>query len=64
MVGNKVFLSITMLLVDLVAASAGMDLPDKGITLLGEAAWDAVAAPRITVVCWAASFFLSSGLRA
>ena len=38
MVGNKVFLSITMLLVDLVAASAGTDLPDKGITFLGDAA--------------------------
>jgi hypothetical protein len=38
MVGKRVFLSITMLVVDLVAASAGMDLPDKGIILRGEVA--------------------------
>ena len=64
MVGNKVFLSITMLVVDLLTFSVGTDLPDKGMTLLGDATWDAVAAPRMPVVCWAASFFLSSGLRA
>ena len=51
MVGNKVFLSITMLVVDLLTFSVGIDLPDKGMTLLGDAAWDAVAAPRMPVVC-------------
>ena len=38
MVGNKVFLSITMLVVDLFAASAGMDLPGKGMILRGDVA--------------------------
>jgi len=45
MVGNKVFLSITMPVVDLLTASAGMDLPGKGMTLRGDVVWDAVAAP-------------------
>jgi len=34
-VGNKVFLSITMPVVDLLAASTGVDLPGKGMTLRG-----------------------------
>ena len=38
MVGKRVFLSITMLVVDLFVASAGMDLPGKGIILRGEVA--------------------------
>ena len=38
MVGNKVFLSITMPVVDLLAASTGMDLPGKGMTLRGDVA--------------------------
>jgi len=37
-VGNRVFLSITMLVVDLLAASAGMDLPGKGMILWGDGA--------------------------
>ena len=37
-VGNRVFLSITMLVVDLFAASAGIDLPGKGMILRGVAA--------------------------
>ena len=45
MVGNKVFLSITIPGVDLLAVSSGVDLPGKGMTLRGDAAWDAVAAP-------------------
>ena len=38
MVGNKVFLSITMPVVDLLTASTGMDLPGKGMTLRGDVA--------------------------
>ena len=36
--GSKVFLSITMTVLDLLTGSAGADLPGKGMTLRGEAA--------------------------
>lgn len=50
-VGNKVFLSITMLVLDLVGSEDGVDLPGKRMTLLGGGALDAVAAPCMPVVC-------------
>jgi hypothetical protein len=44
-VGNNVFLSITMVVLDFGLCWVGVDLPGNRITLLGGGATDAVAAP-------------------
>ena len=44
-VGNKVFLSITVLVLEFELWGGGVDLPGKRMTLLGGVATEAVAAP-------------------